>query len=204
MRAFTGRRDSAGGARSRPFGRHPAGLTEAARASAVPGFSGRRLAGSTSPRRIALTVVALAIILLAPVSQAQTKTGTTFGAFTLIEPDARLAAMGNAGSGAGEGLSGVFFNPGAAALLEGRALELVHVDWFAGIRYDWIGYAQPAGRFGNLYATFTSLNSGDMPVRTVTQPQGTGELFNVSDIALSLGLAHKFSLRFAAAAQVKG
>jgi hypothetical protein len=41
-----------------------------------------------------------------------------------------------------------------------------------------------------------------MPVRTVTQPLGTGELFSVSDMALSLGIAHRFSLRFAAAAQV--
>src|SRR5262249_18547597 len=115
---------------------------------------------------------------------------------------ARLAAMGNAGAGAGEGLAGVFHNPGAVGVLDGRQLEVVHADWFAGIRYDWIGYAQPVGRFGNLYATLTSLNSGDMPVRTVVQPQGTGELFNVSDIAVSLGLAHRFSLRFAAAAQI--
>ena len=137
-----------------------------------------------------------------PRVHAQTKTGTTFGAFTLIEPDARLAAMGNAGSAAGEGLAGAFHNPGAVAGLAQHALEFVHAEWLAGIRYDWIGYAQPAGRLGDLYATFTSLNSGDMPVRTVTQPLGTGELFNVSDIALSLGVAHRFSLRFAAAAQV--
>jgi len=155
-------------------------------------------------RRGAMTqrAVCFALLLAAGSAHAQTKTGTTFGAFTLIEPDARLAAMGNAGSGAGEGLAGVYHNPGAVASLAGKALELVHADWFAGIRYDWIGYAQPAGSLGNLYATFTSLNSGDMPVRTVAQPQGTGELFNVSDIAVSLGLAHKFSLRFAAAAQV--
>jgi hypothetical protein len=110
--------------------------------------------------------------------------------------------MGNAGSAAGEGLAGAFFNPGAIARLDRHAIEFVHADWFAGIRYDWIGYAQPAGRLGNVYATFTSLNSGDMPVRTVTQPLGTGELFSVSDIALGLGLANQFSQRFAAAAQI--
>ena len=144
----------------------------------------------------------LTLCLATTVVHAQSKTGTTFGAFTLIEPDARLAAMGNAGSAAGEGLAGAFYNPGAVAGIDKHALEFVHANWFAGIRYDWIGYAQPAGRFGNLYATFTSLNSGDIPVRTVTQPLGTGELFTVSDMALSVGLAHKFSLRFAAAAQI--
>jgi hypothetical protein len=53
-----------------------------------------------------------------------------------------------------------------------------------------------------VYGTFTSLNSGDMPVRTVSQPLGTGEKFSVTDLAVSLGLAHRFSLRFSAAAQV--
>ncbi len=149
----------------------------------------------------ACTLFAALVIAAAPAA-AQTKTGTTFGVFTLIEPDARLAAMGNAGGAAGEGLAGVFYNPAAVAGLEKHSFEFVHADWFAGIRYDWIGYAQPAGKLGTVYGAFTSLNSGDMPVRTVSQPLGTGELFSVSDMALSLGIAHRFSLRFSAAAQV--
>jgi len=161
--------------------------------------------GTRPPAVRAVLAPALAVLLAClsvAGAAAQTKTGTTFGVFTLIEPDARLTAMGNAGAAAGEGLAGVFHNPGAVAGLEGHALEFVHADWFAGIRYDWIAYAQPLGGLGTVYGTFTSLNSGDMPVRTVTQPLGTGELFSVSDIALGLGLAHRFSLRFSAAAQV--
>jgi hypothetical protein len=152
--------------------------------------------------RMFLRFLPLAALLAASLAHAQSKTGTTFGTFTMIEPDARLAAMGNAGAAAGEGLAGVFYNSGAVAGIDKHAFEFVHADWFAGIRYDWIGYAQPAGRLGTLFATFTALNSGDMPVRTVEQPLGTGELFSVSDMALALGVAHKFSLRFAAAAQV--
>lgn len=144
----------------------------------------------------------LAALTLASAAHAQTKVGTTFGAFTLIEPDARIAALGNAGAAAGEGLAGVFHNPGAVAGLEQHAFEFVHTDWFAGIRHDWVGYAQPAGKLGVVYGTFTSLNSGDMAVRTVSQPGGTGELFSVSDMAIALGVAHRFSLRFGAALQV--
>lgn len=142
-----------------------------------------------------------ALVLTAAIVHAQTKVGTTFGAFTLIEPDARLAAMGNAGGAAAEGLAGAFHNAAAMAGQEQRALEFVHTSWFAGIRHDWLAYAHPT-RFGSLYGTFTSLNSGDMDVRTVSQPLGTGERFSVSDLAVSIGLAHRFSLRFAAAAQI--
>lgn len=152
--------------------------------------------------RSAACITLLSLAFATAPASAQTKTGTTFGVFTLIEPDARLAAMGNAGAAAADGLAGVFYNPGAVAGLEQHSFEFVHADWFAGIRYDWIGYAQPVGRIGTLYGTFTSLNSGDMPVRTVTQPLGTGEQFQVSDLAVSLGWAYRFSLRFAAAGQV--
>jgi hypothetical protein len=147
-------------------------------------------------------VMPLTIVLLSSAAMAQTKTGTTFGAFSMIEPDARLAAMGNAGAAAGEGLAGAYYNAASIAGLDKHSIEFVHADWLAGIRYDWLGYAHPAGRLGNFFATFTSLNSGDMPVRTVTQPLGTGELFSVTDMALALGVSHRFSLRFAASAQV--
>jgi len=149
-----------------------------------------------------LSLALLLATVCASSAVAQSKVGTTFGAFTLIEPDARLAAMGNAGAASAEGLAGAFHNPGAVASLERPALEFAHVKWFAGIRHDWLAYAQPAGGWGTVYATLASLNSGDMLVRTVSQPQGTGELFNVSDVAVGLGFAHRFSLRFAAAAQV--
>ena len=142
-------------------------------------------AGSLRPSRLAAATLALAWLVVGPApAGAQTKTGTAFGVFTLIEPDARLAAMGNAGAAAGEGLAGVFYNPGSVAGIEKHSFEFVHADWFAGIRYDWIGYAQPVGRIGTLYGTFTSLNSGEMPVRTVTQPLGTGEQFRVTDLQL--------------------
>jgi len=165
--------------------------------------SNRSLSPATS-YGVALRIAVLAVwacLVLAAAAHAQSKVGTTFGAFTLIEPDARFAAMGNAGSAGAEGLVGAYFNPGSVALLDKHAVEFVHVDWSADIRYDWLGYSHPFG-FGNIYATFTSLNSGDIPVRTVAQPLGTGELFSVSDIALGLGFAHKFSLRFAAALQI--
>ena len=45
-----------------------------------------------------LTLPAVALLLTcAGFASAQTNTGTTIGSFTLVEPSARIAAMGNAG-----------------------------------------------------------------------------------------------------------
>jgi hypothetical protein len=48
----------------------------------------------------------------------------------------------------------------------------------------------------------TALNSGDIDVRTVSQPLGTGEKFNVSDVAIGLGFGRQLTDRFSAGAQV--
>ena len=132
---------------------------------------------------------------------AQSKTGTTIGAFLLIEPSARSEGMGNTGATM-EGLDAAYFNPAAIGYAEGRSLAFAHSTWFAGISHDHIAGALPLGRFGNIYTAVTSLNSGDIDVRTVTQPDGTGERYHVSDIAIGFGYGSQITDRFAAGLQM--
>jgi hypothetical protein len=152
----------------------------------------------------ATRLIALAVALALP-SQAgaQSKTGTTLGQFLLIEPSARIAALGNAGGAFEAGLEGAYYNPAAAGRIDRRALEFAHIDWFAGIRYDYVAAALPLGGWGTGFATVTSLNSGDIDVRTVTQPLGTGERFTVSDLAIGFGFARAVTERFSAGVQFK-
>lgn len=148
-----------------------------------------------------ILVALLAFAAAAPAS-AQTNTGTTIGQFQLIEPDARIAGMGNAGVSMHEGLRAVYYNP--ASIGRVRTIEAVfsHSEWIADIAYDWVGLAIPFGDRGTVYGTVTSLNSGDMEVRTVDQPLGTGERFRVTDVALAVGYGRQVTPRFSAGAQV--
>ena len=156
-------------------------------------------------RRKALLAVlgaAVAACGLVCTAAAQTNTGTTIGQFMLIEPNARIAGMGNAGVSMYEGLGSAYYNPSLAARETGYQLSFTHSAWFAGITYDYAAASMALGSLGQIYGSLTALNSGDIEVRTVNQPQGTGELFKVSDIALALGYAKQITLRFAAGAQV--
>jgi hypothetical protein len=147
---------------------------------------------------------ALATLLAMPWPvAAQTKTGTTLGQFLLIEPSARFTAIGNAGVAAGAGLDAVYYNPGAAGRIERLEFQLTHIDWLAGIRYDYVAAAIPLKTWGTGFATVSSLNSGEIDVRTVSQPLGTGERYSVSNVALGLGFARSISERFSAGVQVK-
>ncbi|RPI66848.1 MAG: PorV/PorQ family protein, partial [Ignavibacteriales bacterium] len=73
---------------------------------------------------------------------------------------------------------------------------LVHTDWIADTKFDYAGLIIPLGDFGNLGFSFTSLSMDDMKVRTVEQPEGTGEKFSASDIAVGISYARHLTDRF--------
>ena len=144
----------------------------------------------------------MALMLAAGSAAGQTKTGTTIGQFLLIEPSARLAGMGNAGVSAWEGLDATYYNPAVIGLLGGTNVQFTHSAWLADITYDYVAVALPAGRWGNFTGSLTALNSGDIAVRTVEQPLGTGERYSVSDVALGLGYGRRITDRFSAGLRV--
>jgi len=129
-------------------------------------------------------------------ASAQSKTGTTVGTFLRIEPDARIAAMGNAGVSQANGIASYYFNPASVAMLEKKELAFSHSAWIADIAYDHVAMAFPLGKKGTAAVSVTSLRSGDIDVRTVDQPLGTGELYHVSDFAAGLGWARPITDRF--------
>ncbi len=151
----------------------------------------------------AIVIVAALCTALAPAGAwAQSKTGTTTAQFMLIEPSARVSAMGNAGVALFDGIQSVYYNPAALGQLTQWSAQFTHSAWIADIAYDYAALAIPVRNVGTFFASFTGLNSGDIAVRTVEQPLGTGERFDVSNLALAAGYGRQFTERFAAGAQV--
>jgi hypothetical protein len=152
--------------------------------------------------RLALLAACAALLAGAAPAHAQTKTGTTIGTFLRIEPDARIAAMGNAGVSFDGGLEGFYFNPASLARSRRHEVAFTHNAWIADIAFDHVAAAFPLGKSSTIVATVTSLRSGDILVRTVDQPLGTGELYSVSDLALGVGWARPVTDRFSVGAQL--
>lgn len=151
---------------------------------------------------IAAALAAGVIALACPGdSLAQSKTGTAIGQFLRIEPSARHAGMGNAGAAIVSGIEGAYFNPGAIGLLDGPEVEVMRSEWYAGIQFDYLAVGFPLRDWGNLFLSATSLNSGDIAVRTVDQPLGTGEQYTVSNVAIGLGFGRRITDRLAGGVQ---
>jgi hypothetical protein len=149
----------------------------------------------------AFAIVA-SLALAAPAAFAQSKTGTTLGQFLLIEPSARITGFGNAGTSVMSGLEGAYYNPAAAARLERFEFVFSHAEWMADIGYDYAAFGVPMGRWGNSFVSITALGSGDIDVRTVQQPLGTGERYSVQDFAIGLGYAKDITDRFSVGGQI--
>ena len=144
----------------------------------------------------------LGLLMTAGSAAGQSKTGTTIAQFVGIEPSARIAAMGNAGVALNDGIQSVYFNPGALGPLDRTTVQFTHSLWFADIRYDYAALALPVRGWGCFFGSAQVLNSGDIDVRTVEAPLGTGERYTVEDLALSLGFGREITARFGAGVQV--
>jgi hypothetical protein len=160
------------------------------------------LAAALRQRRVAVSAAVLLAALVAPAAPAQTNAGSTVGQFLLIEPSGRLSAMGNAGVTADGEVLAAYYNPAALGALRGSEVQFTHAPWLAGITYDHAALALVLPRLGTVLATVTALNSGEIEVRTVEQPLGTGELYTVRNLAVGLGYGRAVTDRFSAGAQV--
>jgi hypothetical protein len=129
-------------------------------------------------------------------SQNVSKTGTTAASFLEIGVGGAANGMGGAFVGLANDASALYWNVGGIANLAQYEVILVHTNWIADTKYDYAGLIIPLGDFGNLGFSFTSLSMDDMKVRTVEQPEGTGENFSAGDIAVGLSYARHLTDRF--------
>jgi hypothetical protein len=147
---------------------------------------------------LSLCIVVAMLVQGSSDAVAQTKTGTTIGQFLLIEPSARVAAMGNAGVATFADAQAGYFNPASWGNLANSDAQFTYGTWLAGIRYNHAAVSVMLGERSALGLTLTTLNSGDITVRTVQQPLGTGEKYEVTNTAIGVGYAARLTDRFSA------
>src|SRR3972149_5088689 len=108
--------------------------------------------------------------------------------------------MGGAFVSQANDASALYWNPGSLAKLQNSRVMFTHTFWLADINHDFAGIVLKIGDQHTIGISYTSLTMGDMKVRTEIYPEGTGELFTVSDYSLGvsygLNLTEDFSIGF--------
>lgn len=157
-----------------------------------------------------LTIIFLMIIFFALQAQAQTsntgtitKSGTTAAQFLKIGVDARASSMGGAFAAMTGDLSAMHWNPAGLGQHTGLEAMFVHNDWLADMSFNYFAFAFDIRGLGILGFNVVSLSVPDDIVRTVEEPEGTGELFHAGDLSLGLTYARQLTDRFSIGGTVK-
>jgi long-subunit fatty acid transport protein len=124
------------------------------------------------------------------------KKGTTAAPFLSISQGARAAAMGSAFVAVADDWSSLYWNPAGIASL-GNGVVFDHTRWIADIQYNFVGGTVQMGDLGTLGLSLTSSSVGEMRVTTITEPDGTGETFDVADVAVGVAYGIRLTDNFA-------
>ena len=125
-----------------------------------------------------------------------TKRGTSAAAFLEIGIGAKAEALGGAFTALANDVSSLYWNPAGMIRLKSVSIMATYSDWLAGIKAQYFGLVLPAENmaFG---LNFTILDYVDkQPVRTILQPEGTGEYYGASDMAMGVSYGLSVTDRF--------
>lgn len=150
-----------------------------------------------------IAIAALAFIFADGLFAQSVKTGTTAAEFLKIGVGSRAVGMGGAFTATSDDITALYWNPGGLANINSNQAFFNHVNWIADINYDYAALAVNAPGFGVLGTFVSILSTNDMPVRTIERPEGTGELFSYSTLAIGLSYARSLTEQFSIGFNVK-
>ena len=126
-----------------------------------------------------------------------TKTGTTAAQFLKIGVGSRALGMGGAFVASPFDVSAVYWNPAGLALIQNREASFNHIDWLMDVNFDHAAFGISFGDFGTIGTFVGVMSMGEMLVRTVEKPEGTGEYFGAGAMTIGLSYARNLTENFA-------
>lgn len=133
----------------------------------------------------------------------QTKVGTTVANFLTIPVGPRASAMGGAFSAVANDATTSFWNPSGLSRLTRNEFTATTAEWLVGTRLNWAGLAFKLDDDNAIGISINQLDYGEEEITTPQQPNGTGEYWSASDIAVGLSYSRNLTDRFSIGGTVK-
>ncbi|HOO14987.1 MAG TPA: PorV/PorQ family protein [Candidatus Marinimicrobia bacterium] len=135
---------------------------------------------------------------------AQNKEGTAAGQFLQIPVGGKAIAMGGAFTALADDASAIYYNPGAISRITKNKLYVSQTNWLVGGKHQFIAAQVMATSNDIIGIGVDYLDYGEREkITTVAEPDGTGEYWEASDLAFSLGYARNLTDRFSIGGSVK-
>ena len=152
-------------------------------------------------KKILLTILLLTVIQietnaqLFPILGGQ-RVGISTAEFLKIGVGSRATALGESFVAVANDASALYWNPAGLVQFSDNQVMFSHNMWVVDINHDFAGAVYHLDETNAFGFAFTSLSMKDMPVTTEFQPNGTGEYFGFSDIALAVSYSRKMTDQF--------
>ncbi|MCK4812760.1 MAG: PorV/PorQ family protein [Candidatus Marinimicrobia bacterium] len=142
--------------------------------------------------------------LMCSLATAQDKIGTTAANFLNIPIGGKAISMGGAYTAIADDPTALFWNPGAMSRTEHSDVYTSITNYFVGAKHTWFGAQYMLTSSDAIGVSLNSLNYGDWEkVTTVENPEGTGEYWQASDMALALTYSRNMTDRFSIGGSIK-
>jgi len=115
-------------------------------------------------------------------------------AFLKISPAARAAGMGDAYTAIANDAYAIFYNPAGLTHVENFEYGFGLTNWMVGSKLMSAALAHPLGR-GVLGVSFLSFAPPDFEETTIIDPEGTGRMIHVGDLAVAFAYGVKLTDR---------
>lgn len=143
------------------------------------------------------------MISLTAHAQESDQVGTSMANFLKIDVGSRASALGGAFVAMADDASATYWNPGGLVNVKKNEAMFQSTNWVADTKLYYMSVVVPLQEWGTIGASIYSFNSGDMEETTVSQPDGTGRLFNASDFMVGITYARTFTEQFSVGFTVK-
>ena len=157
--------------------------------------------------KIIISFILILININIAISQSSSSTiskvGTNVAQFLRIEPSARSIGMGGAFIAVANDISSLVTNPAGLARAKNHEVMFSHVNWLVETSYDFLAVGLNLYEYGAVGLMVSTFSSGDMPVRTIQQPDGTGELFDTRDFMVGLSYSRNLTSDFSIGGNIK-
>ena len=109
--------------------------------------------------------------------------------FLKISPSARAAGMGDAFTAVANDVTAIFFNPAGLINIEKFDFSFNHTNWIVESKLSSAAIGFPLGSRGVLGLSAIQFAAKEFEETTIFEPEGTGRMIQVGDIALAVGYA---------------
>ena len=153
-------------------------------------------------KRLILYSVLTALVVIPMAAQdlfpglGEQRVGISAFTFLKIAPDPRGASLGESFTAISDDASAVYWNPAGIVRTGRNEVQFAQTSWFADISHRFAALTYQVTSSDAIGLSLLSLSTDPIPVRTVTQPTGTGQSFTYMDLAIGLSYSRRMTDQF--------